>query len=158
MYTQNAQTDDCEYVREKYVWNAESKDEFINRLEQESVIEKLNLLNVNISNSSNENDLQSCLADFVNLIDDVAAPLFNQFTSLFNKSQVYNICKQQENNIVHTKHVQHLQYYGTETFIKILTLEQYLGDGHQYNRSLLLFFFICIRPLWPRVLEYIRYI
>ena len=36
-------------------------------------------------------------------------------------SQVYGICKQQENN-VHTKHVQHLQYCGTETFIKILTL------------------------------------
>ena len=45
-------------------------------------------------------------------------------TSLFNKSQVYNICKQQENNIVHTKHVQHLQYCGTETYIKILTLVQ----------------------------------
>ena len=87
--------------------------------------------------------------------------LVYQFTSLFNKSQVYNICKQQENNIVHTKHVQHLQYCGTETYIKILTLEQYFGDGHQYNRSLLLFFFfflVCIRPLWPRVLEYIRYI
>ena len=40
MYTQNAQIDDCEYVREKYIWNAESKDEFINRLEQESVVEK----------------------------------------------------------------------------------------------------------------------
>ena len=37
--------------------------------------------------------------------------------------------------MVRTKHVQHLQYYGTETFIKILTLKQYLGDGHQYNRS-----------------------
>ena len=88
-----------------------------------------------------------------------------QFTSLFNKSQVYNICKQQENNIVHTKHMQHLQYCGTETYIKILTLEQYLGDGHQYNRSLIFFFFfffffflICIRPLWPKVLEYKWYI
>ena len=30
-----------------------------------------------------------------------------KFTSLFNKSQVYNICKQQENNMEHTKHVQH---------------------------------------------------
>ena len=65
MYTQNAQIDDCEYVREKYVWNAESKDEFINRLERESVVEKHKLLNVNISNSTNENDIQSCLADFV---------------------------------------------------------------------------------------------
>ena len=39
--------------------------------------------------------------------------------------------------MVHTTciHVQHLQYCGTETFIKILTLKQYLGDGHQYNRS-----------------------
>ena len=37
--------------------------------------------------------------------------------------------------MVHTKHVQHLQYCGTETFIKILTLKQYLGDGHQYNQS-----------------------
>ena len=37
--------------------------------------------------------------------------------------------------MVHTKHVQHLQYCGTETFIKILTLRQHLEDGHQYNRS-----------------------
>ena len=40
------------------------------------------------------------------------------YTSLFIKSQVYNICKQQENNMVHTKHVQHLQYCGTDTFIR----------------------------------------
>lgn len=52
------------------------------------------------------------------------------------------------------QHLQYLQYCGTETYIRILTLEQYLGDGHQYNRSLIIL--ICIGPLWPRVLEYIR--
>ena len=56
-----------------------------------------------------------------------------------------HICKQQKNNIVHIKHVQHLQYCSTETYIKILTLEQYLGDGHQCNGLLIIL--ICMRPL-----------
>ena len=81
----------------KYVWNAESKDQFINRLEQESVIEKSNLLNVNISNSTNENDLQSCLADFVNLIDDVAAPLFKK-TVKYKDATKYESCFSENKN------------------------------------------------------------
>ena len=61
------------------------------------MIEKLNLLNVNISNSTNENDLQSCLANFVNLIDDVAAPLFKK-TVKYKDATKYESCFSKNKN------------------------------------------------------------
>ena len=74
----NTQTEEFEQVNGKYTWKSESKDEFIDRLEHSSSLEKLNILNTNISNSVDNNDIKSCLSDFVNIIASAAAPMYKK--------------------------------------------------------------------------------
>ena len=40
--------------------------------------EKLSELNSNISCCSNRNNIEACLSDFVNILDNVSAPLFKK--------------------------------------------------------------------------------
>ena len=47
-------------------------------LEHSSSLEKLNILNTNISNSVNNNDINLCLSDFVNIIASAAAPMYKK--------------------------------------------------------------------------------
>ena len=72
----NTQTEEFEQVNGKYTWNSESKDEFIDRLEHSSSLEKLNILNTNIS--VDNNDIKLCLSDFVNIIASAAAPMYKK--------------------------------------------------------------------------------
>ena len=66
--TLNAQTEAFEQVNGKYTWKSESKDEFIDRLEHFSSLEKLKTLNTNISNSIDNNDIRTLLVSLTVLL------------------------------------------------------------------------------------------
>ena len=67
-----------EYISEKYIWKNELKDEYINRLSHESTKVQLELLDSKRSHCSNGIEVQYCVTDLVNLLDEVAAPLFKK--------------------------------------------------------------------------------
>ena len=54
----------------------ELKEEYINRLSHDTAKAKFELLNSNISNCTNNADVQSCLTEFINIINEVSGPLF----------------------------------------------------------------------------------
>ena len=66
-----------DYVDGKFVWKAEFKDEYVNRLNDEVTKEQLNSLNANIS-SCDENGINTCLEEFVSIFDTVCAPIFKK--------------------------------------------------------------------------------
>ena len=68
-------------VSGKYIWNNDSKHEFLEKLEQPSTAQKLTSLNAKISDCSNSTDIDSCLSEFVGIIDDVSSPFFKKYHS-----------------------------------------------------------------------------
>ena len=70
-------SEDYDYVDGKFVWKAEFKDEYVNRLNDEVTKEQLNSLNANIS-SCDENGINTCLEEFVSIFDTVCAPIFKK--------------------------------------------------------------------------------
>lgn len=74
----NAPSEDFEYVNSKFVWNSELKDEYLENLQQSSTTEKLFELNSNIACCIDSNNIESCLSDSVNILDNVSAPLFKK--------------------------------------------------------------------------------
>ena len=56
----------------------ELKDEYINHLSQESTKIQFELLDSKLSHCSNGTEVQSCVTDLFNLLDEVAAPLFKK--------------------------------------------------------------------------------
>ena len=75
---QRSESDNFDRVSEKYTWKNEFKEEYVNRLSYESTKQQLNVLNLNIANCSNESDVNSCVSEFVNIINNVSAPLFKK--------------------------------------------------------------------------------
>ena len=75
---QENESDNYDRISEKYTWKNDVKDEYVNRLNYESTNRQLNLLNLNISECSNESDIHSCVSEFVNIIHNVSAPLFKK--------------------------------------------------------------------------------
>lgn len=65
-------------MNSKFVWNSELKDEYLENLQQSSTTEKLFELNSNIACCIDSNNIESCLSDFVNILDNVSAPLFKK--------------------------------------------------------------------------------
>ena len=59
---QEAQSEEYDYFSEKYAWKNELKQEYINRLSDESTKTQLNLLNSKISECTNEPEFQSCVS------------------------------------------------------------------------------------------------
>ncbi|MCG8034648.1 MAG: endonuclease/exonuclease/phosphatase family protein, partial [Candidatus Thiodiazotropha taylori] len=79
-----------EYISEKYKWNNDLKDEYINRLNLESSKVRLHQLDTKISACSNGAEVQSCVTDFVTLLHDVATPLFKKSIKHNNASISFN--------------------------------------------------------------------
>ena len=77
-HVSNAPSEDFEYANSKFVWNRELKDEYLEKLQQSSTTEKLSELNSNISCCIDSNNIESCLSDFVDILDNVSAPLFKK--------------------------------------------------------------------------------
>lgn len=75
---QEAQSEEYDYFSEKYAWKNELKQEYINRLSDESTKTQLNLLNSKISECTNEPEVQFCVSEFANIIHEVSAPLFKK--------------------------------------------------------------------------------
>ncbi|MCG8048238.1 MAG: reverse transcriptase family protein [Candidatus Thiodiazotropha endolucinida] len=67
-----------EQVSGRYVWDNEFKNEYIDQLQTTEVTDKLNLLNTKISNSETCTDTNSCVSDFVRIIEDVSSPIFKK--------------------------------------------------------------------------------
>ena len=76
--------DSYDVIDGKFVWKAEFKDEYINRLNDEHTTEQLNLLHANIS-SCDENGITTCLEEFVSIFDNVCSPILKKVeTGLFH--------------------------------------------------------------------------
>ena len=69
--------DSYDVIDGKFVWKAEFKDEYINRLNDEHTTEQLNLLHANIS-SCDENGITTCLEEFVSIFDNVCSPILKK--------------------------------------------------------------------------------
>ena len=78
--TENEDNRFCDYetVNFKYRWKAERKAEFLNLLQQDTFSDQLTILNSDISSCTSSNEVETCVSDFVRIIDTVAAPLFKQ--------------------------------------------------------------------------------
>ena len=74
----NQEQDQYETINSKYKWNSKHKEDFINSIQQNTVIGQLNSLNTNISSCSNGEEIESCVSSFVHIIDEVSAPLFKK--------------------------------------------------------------------------------
>ena len=70
-------SENYDYVDGKFVWKAEFKDEYVNRLNDEVTIEQLNSLNANIA-SCDESGINTCLEEFVSIFDTVCASIFKK--------------------------------------------------------------------------------
>ena len=70
--------DSYEVIDGKFVWKAEFKDEYINRLNDDATTEQLNSLHTNISSCDDENGINSCLDEFVSIFNHVCAPIFKK--------------------------------------------------------------------------------
>ena len=69
--------DSYDVINGKFVWKAEFKDEYINRLNDEHTTEKLKLLHANIS-SFDENGITTCLEVVVSIFDNVCSPILKK--------------------------------------------------------------------------------
>lgn len=67
-----------EYVDGKFVWKSEFKDEYINRLNDASTLQKLNTLSDCILRCSEETEVKSCIKDFESIFEDVCAPIYKK--------------------------------------------------------------------------------
>ena len=76
--TISQESDEYDTVDSKYKWNSEYKAEYLQCLQQNTVSDKLASLNVNISNCTNSDGIESCVSDFVNIIDEISTPLFKK--------------------------------------------------------------------------------
>ena len=74
----NQEYDQYETVDSKYKGNSECKAEFILCLQQNTISDQLASLNANISNCINGDEIESCVSDFVNIIDEMSTPLFKK--------------------------------------------------------------------------------
>ena len=70
--------DNYEAVDCKYKWNNKRKGDFIHLLQQNIVGDQLAALNSDISTCNSSNEVESCVSEFVCIIDTVSAPLFQK--------------------------------------------------------------------------------
>ena len=82
--------DQYETINSKYKWNSERKNDFIHCLQQNTIIDQLNSLNTNISSCSNGEEIESCVSNFVHIIDEVSAPLFKKTFHNIDSSESHN--------------------------------------------------------------------
>ena len=83
--TEDKQSDDFEYMSEKYSTKNELNQEYTNCLGDEHTTAQLNLLESKISECVTESDVQSCVSEFVNIIHSVSSPLFKKTIKHDNK-------------------------------------------------------------------------
>lgn len=95
-----SENEEYEKVSGKYVWDNDFKDEYKIRLQGNLTGEKLASLNVKISNSESNGDIDSCLSDFVSIIEDISTPVFKKTKQLQNTETILenaNFCYKKEN-------------------------------------------------------------
>lgn len=66
---------DYDQVSGRFVWNSDYKEEFLNSLKITDTTEKLSELNVRIPICVENNEIDQCLADFNNIIEQAASPI-----------------------------------------------------------------------------------
>lgn len=74
----NSLPEDYEQINSKYVWNNEFRNDFINLLQQTTITGQLSDLTENISNCQEISEIDSCVANFIGIIDEVSSPLFSK--------------------------------------------------------------------------------
>ena len=74
----NTESEVNENVTGKYKWKKELKTEFINRIENDSMTEKLSSLNGKISDCTNPDEIKYCLSELVDILDSAAKPFFKK--------------------------------------------------------------------------------
>lgn len=87
----SSETEQCEQVLGKYVWNNDFKNEYINRLSSSEVTDKLRALNSKISSSATCAETQSCVSNLVKIIEDVSSPLFKKVKHDVDSEPLSNI-------------------------------------------------------------------
>ena len=86
---------DYEQVSGRYVWNSDYKEEFLNSLKTTDTTERLSELNARIPSCTENNEIEQCLADFNNIIEHAASPMFKESFNPPNNSERTSIIKQE---------------------------------------------------------------
>ena len=86
---------DYEQVSGRYVWNRDYKEEFLNSLKTTDTTERLSELNARIPSCAENNEIEQCLADFNNIIEHAASPMFKESFNPPNNSERTSIIKQE---------------------------------------------------------------
>ena len=81
-----AESEEYGFVDGKYNWKSDFKTEYVQAFQQQETTEKLNILNQKILNCSRNDDVNSCISDFTNLIGDISTPIFRP-TPMQNSSE-----------------------------------------------------------------------
>ena len=106
----SSQTEQCEQVLGKYIWNNDFENEYIDRLQSSEVTDKLRVLTSKISSSATYTDTQSCVSDFVKIIEGVSSPLFRKVKYDVDSEPLSNIrlnpwytdeCQERKNYFLH---------------------------------------------------------
>ena len=74
-----AESEECGFVDGKYNWKSDFKAECVQAFQQQETTEKINVLNQKILNCSRNDDVNSSISDFINLIGDISTPVFRPF-------------------------------------------------------------------------------
>ena len=80
---ENFDVEDNEQVKSKYVWNKDLKGEFLNRLHEPSIVDRLEHLNFDIAGCHGNDDIELCVSSFIDVLDEVSNPLFSKKISNF---------------------------------------------------------------------------
>ena len=73
---QNSESGECGFVDGKFKWNSEFKADYIQSFQQQGTVDKLQNLNQQILDSSCNEEIDSCISVFTNLISDISSPIF----------------------------------------------------------------------------------
>ena len=75
---ENFDVEDNEKISSKYVWNKDLKGEFINKLQDPSITNRLEHVNLNIARCHGNNDIECCVSSFIDVLEQVSTPLFSK--------------------------------------------------------------------------------
>ena len=76
----------------KYKWDPNSKDEFIERLQNESTLEKMANLFSDAGDTPSEQSVNDLIENFTNLIQEHADPLFSRTTVITDSPRSDKTC------------------------------------------------------------------
>ena len=108
---ENFDVEDNEQVKSKYVWNTDLKGEFLNRLHEPSIVDRLEHLNFDIAGCHGNDDIELCVWSFIDVLDEVSNPLFSKKISNFRNAPENNYQDKETNQPWYTDECREKQFY-----------------------------------------------